>query len=927
MTTIRTSGSQLETGGPASGNSRRLPHSDRRRVLVDWNETDTEYPRDACFHELFEEQAGRSPDAIAAIFENIAVTYEQLNGRANAVAARLRDLRVGPEILVALYMERSIEMLVGLLGILKAGGAYVPLDPSYPLSRLQFILADSGARILLTHRTLENRLPADDLQVLFADGSPEASPGTTLNAASGVTAENLAYVIYTSGSTGRPKGALIPHRGLVNYLTWAVRAYEMDAGEGAPVHSSLSFDLTVTAILAPLLAGKCVHLLPEGEGVNSLSASLQKGVLFSLVKITPPHLELLSQQLPAVARVNTRVLVVGGENLLAESLRSWRAASPETVIVNEYGPTETVVGCCVYRVPSGDDLAGSVPIGRPIANTQLYVLDEFLEPVAIGEEGELFIGGDGVARGYLNQPELTAERFLTNPFREGPGARMYRTGDRVRYRADGNLEFLGRFDEQVKIRGYRIELGEIEAVLLDHPSVQQAVVVVRGETQASRSIVAYLVARNDKVVNVREIRELVRGTLPNYMVPSAFLLLDAVPLTPNGKIDRAALPAPDRSGRGLKAEYRVPTNARERLLASILENLFEIRPIGLDDDFFGLGGNSLIAARLSTEIEKKFGKRVSPAVLLRAPTVGSLLRVVDREPETGPSWTSLVPIQTEGSLPPLFCLHAGAGTILFYQELARTLGPDQPVYGLQAQGLYGGAPPQETVEEMAAHYIREIRTLQGKGPYFLAGFCFGAILAFEMAQQLRSAGETLGLLVALDGAAPHYDYSSDPAARPAPSPRSLRSRVVAQWRKFLSLSGRRRLAYVRHKIANQWANRTVAAQYRLGEWFRRRGRPLPGPIRRFYFLWKHEESERRYQPRVYPGDMVIFETAGLFRDRNLGWKNLVGGALEVCEIPGEHREHRDLLSGDFVRALSDELTRLIRSAASGRNAGKSATVR
>ena len=889
----------------------RLTGAERKRVLFEWNDTAAEYPRDRCFHRLFEDQVGRTPAATAVVFGRDTLTYEHLNARANAMAHRLQSMGVGPEALVAIFMERSIEMLVALLAVLKAGGAYVPLDPTYPSSRLEFMLKDCGSRVLLTQRRLEGRLPTQGLEVLYAEEESVPPEAVVQNPDSGVKSENLAYVIYTSGSTGQPKGALIPHRGLVNYLSWAIRAYEVAAGEGAPVHSSLSFDLTVTSLLAPLLVGRRVQLLPPGEGVESLAEALQTNEQFSLIKITPAHLELLSQQLPAgQASGHARFLVVGGENLLAENLRFWRESAPETVVINEYGPTETVVGCCVYRVPSGGELTGSVPIGRPISNTQLYVLDESLEPVAIGDEGELFIGGDGVARGYLNQPLLTAQKFLPDPFRNEHGGCLYRTGDRVRYRPDGNLEFLGRLDDQVKIRGYRIELGEIESVLMKHPSVGEAVVVARGEAHASRSIVAYLVPERDEALDVSLVGELARLNLPTYMVPSAFVVLKSLPLTPNGKVDRRALPAPERAERGIRAEYRPPVTSRERRLTSIFESVFEIQPIGIGDDFFALGGNSLTAARVLTGIQKAFGKRISPAVLLRAPTVESLARVVEEEPSKQ-QWTSLVPIQPEGSRRPLFCLHAGAGTILFYQELARTLGSDQPVYGLQARGLYGDASPQATVEEMASHYIREMRTVQPSGPYALAGFCFGAILAFEMAHQLLAAGETVGLLVSLDGAAPHYDYSADAQTRESSAGASVVSKISREWMRLLALPANRRLQYVRQKVVNQWIARTIKSQYRLGEWLRERGRPVPAAIRRFYFLWHHEETERKYQPKVYPGRMVIFETAGLFHDRNLGWKDLLGEGLEIHEIAGEHKAHRDLLTGDFVRSLSDELTRLL----------------
>ena len=447
-----------------------LPESERRRVLVDWNAT-AERSQEVPFHQLFEAQADRTPEAVAVTCGDRSLTYRALDARANQLAHHLRELGVGPDVRVALCVARSPEMVVGLLGILKASGAYVPLDPTYPPERLRWMLTDSGAPVLLTQQPLLERLPSHSAAVVCLDRDGETlARNPTRRPVGGASAGNLAYVIYTSGSTGHPKGVMIEQRGLSNYLTWAIRAYDVAAGRGAPVHSSISFDLTITGLLAPLLVGGRIALLGEELGIEALPEALRRESDYSLVKITPAHLQLLAQQVaPAEAIGRTRAFIIGGEQLTGEQMAFWQEHAPDTLLVNEYGPTETVVGCCVYRVGRDERFGGAVPIGRPIANTRLYVLDRHLEPVPVGVAGELYIGGVGVARGYLNRPRLTAEAFLPDPFGDEPGARLYRTGDRCRWRADGNLEYLGRVDHQVKVRGYRIELGEIEASLVRAP--------------------------------------------------------------------------------------------------------------------------------------------------------------------------------------------------------------------------------------------------------------------------------------------------------------------------------------------------------------------------------------------------------------------------------------------------------------------------
>jgi amino acid adenylation domain-containing protein len=600
-----------------------LTETERQLMLVEWNDTEKEYPRDRCVHELFERQAELTPDAVALKFEERRVTYRELNRRSNQLAHYLRTLGVGPEVLVGLCVERSPDMVVGILGILKAGGAYVPLDPAYPMERLAFMLEDARVGVLLTERRLVERVAVHPLAqkrvvCLDADWEPIAEESER-NPESGVSPNNLAYVIYTSGSTGRPKGAMVRHRGLVNYLTWCNLAYPVVDGQGSVVHSPIAFDLTVTSLFAPLLRGRRVALVSEELGMEGLSTALSQEGDLSLIKITPLHLQLLGQQLsPEQAGGRTRAFIIGGENLLPEHIAFWQKHAPQTALINEYGPTETVVGCCVYRVGDEESVATSIPIGRPIINTRLYILDERLQPVPIGVTGELYVGGAGVGRGYLNRPDLTAERFLPDPFSAEPGARLYKTGDLARYLPTGNIECRGRADHQVKIRGFRIELGEIESVLDQHGAVRESVVVTREELPGEKSLVAYWVAAEGQTISPSELRSFLKEKLPDYMVPSAFVALDALPLTPNGKVDRRALPDPGRTRSAVTSEetFEAPRTAVESLIAEVWQDVLQVDRVGVQDNFFDLGGHSLLSLQVLLRLEKQLRIRMSPRDLI-----------------------------------------------------------------------------------------------------------------------------------------------------------------------------------------------------------------------------------------------------------------------------------------------------------------------
>lgn len=599
---------------------------DEQAQLRRWNDTCADFPQ-VCTHELFERQVLRDPDGIAVTFRQTKLTYRELNGRANQLAHHIQRRGVKPNVLVGVCLERSPELIVALLAVWKAGGAYVPLDPSYPKERLSFMIEDARPLLVLTQRTCASLLGTPGEQLICVDtGWTAVAEESADNLATITSPSDLAYVMYTSGSTGKPKGAMIVHRGLVNYLWWAIRTYPVEPGRPVPVHTSISFDLTVTSLYTTLLGGATAELLPEDVGAQNLLAALLEGNR-GLVKITPAHLELLGKQIAADEAVGmARAFVIGGENLLAETLQLWRDHAPATRLFNEYGPTETVVGCCVHEVQVADPRSGSVCIGKPIANTQLYVLDENMRPVPPGVVGELFIGGAGVGVGYLNRPDLTAERFVPDRFSAVSGARLYKSGDLARYRRDGTLEYLGRADDQVKIRGYRIELGEIEAALAAAPGVQSCAVVARDDEPGNKQLVGYVVASDNESPASAKLRAFLEKSLPEYMVPAQFVFLDSLPLTHNGKIDRKGLPAPAKAITGAGGPPRSET---EKIIAAIWTELLQLEGLGIEDDFFDLGGQSITAVGLVARLREVFEFNLELATLFERPTIAGLAEAID----------------------------------------------------------------------------------------------------------------------------------------------------------------------------------------------------------------------------------------------------------------------------------------------------------
>ncbi|MBW4632891.1 MAG: amino acid adenylation domain-containing protein [Iphinoe sp. HA4291-MV1] len=660
-----------------------LSTNEQHQLLFEWNNTQIEYPTDKCIHQLFEQQVERTPDAVAVVFENQQLTYQQLNARANQLAHYLQTLGVGPEILIGICVERSLEMIVGLLGILKAGGAYVPLDPAYPQERLSFMLSDSQVKVLLTQQKLAANLPEHTAPVVCLDADWGVICGQTQdNPSTGVQASNLAYVIYTSGSTGKPKGVLVAHQGLCNLALEQIRIFDVQSHSRVLQFASFSFDASISEVVMTLCAGARL-CLGTRESLLPGPALIELMHNGGITHATLPPSALAA--MPTVELPDWQTIIVAGEACPPNLVAQW---SGNRRFFNGYGPTESTV-CATTALCT--DAKGVPPIGRPIANTQVYILDRHLQPVPIGVPGELYIGGAGLARGYLNRPELTLEKFIPNPFEnskspyaqsagsanaqacpmgkigvssgdaqgtEGTSAPtslkiqnskvslLYKTGDLVRYLADGNIEFLGRIDQQVKIRGFRIELGEIEALLSQHPSVQEAVAIAREDQPGNKRLVAYIVS-NLNPPSTSELHGLLKQKLPDYMVPSAFVMLSSLPLTPNGKIDRKALPAPNIE-LSLKDNFVAPRNPTEEVLANLWTELLGVK-VGIHDNFFELGGHSLLATQVISRLREAFSVELPIRCLFELPTVIELAKVIQqmKDKDSGLQLPTIAPISRD----------------------------------------------------------------------------------------------------------------------------------------------------------------------------------------------------------------------------------------------------------------------------------------
>jgi amino acid adenylation domain-containing protein len=677
-----------------------LTADERQKLLVEWNATQQEYPVAQCFHDLFAAQAKRTPQSIAVVCGGRSLTYQELDVQSNRLAHYLRSLGVGPEVLVGVCLERSVDLLVSLLGVHKAGGAYVPLDPAYPRERLGFMLGDAKAAVLLTQRSLLGILPSHTAQVVCVDERTWNMAGHDDAPVSGVTPNHLAYVIYTSGSTGKPKGVQIPHQAMVNFLCSFRREPGMSATDVLLAVTTLSFDIAVLELFLPLMVGARVVIAPrdvasDGERLAAALADCSANVM----QATPVTWRLLlaaGWQAPKGFR-----MLCGGEALDRELAGQLCAAEGE--LWNVYGPTETTVWSAVHKIHTAAD---SVSIGRPIANTQIYILDTHLQPTPIGVPGEMFIGGDGLARGYLHRADLTAERFVDHPFSENSGDRLYRTGDRVRYLANGNIEFQGRLDRQIKIRGFRVELPEIETILLQHPAVREAAVTVIGDVASGQRLAAYLAPRDDQPLDPREVKRYLGGKLPDYMIPAVFVLLEALPRTPNGKVDRNALPAPVAQTADSSIGEGAPRAGSEEVVAGLWAEVLHLERVGRNENFFDLGGHSLLATQLVSRIRQTLSIDLPLRTLFEAPTVAELAVRIEMARSTGldRGRAKMEPVDRQGELELSFAQQR----LWFLDQLE----PGNPFYNLPVAARLQGQLDAPALQHSLDHLVRRHESLR-----------------------------------------------------------------------------------------------------------------------------------------------------------------------------------------------------------------------
>ncbi|MDZ7955197.1 amino acid adenylation domain-containing protein [Nostoc sp. DedQUE09] len=904
-----------------------LTVQERQELLIDWNDTKRDYPENKCFHQLFEAQVEKTPNAIALVFDKQQLTYRELNIQANQLAHYLKKLGVVPDVLVGICVERSPQMIIALLAILKAGGAYLPLDPSLPQERLNFILEDAQVSILLTHCSLAPLFKegwGDLLSIVYIDKDwATITQHSQENPTTCVTSDNLAYIIYTSGSTGKPKGVLLQHRGLSNLAKAQIEIFNLQPSNHILQFASLSFDASIFEIVMALQTGATLYLANKESllpGQSLLKLLREKAITH--VTLPPAVLAVLStESLPAL-----QTIICAGESCTDDIVKRW--CNSQRRFFNAYGPTEATVWSTVAEIST---ISEKPPIGRPIANTQIYILDKDLQPLPIGISGELYISGDGLAQGYVNRPELTTEKFIPNPFNDKKGARLYKTGDLARYRPDGDIEFLDRIDNQVKIRGFRIELSEIETVLSQHQSVQKAVVIVKENISGDKYLVPYIVPNIETQNFLSLLRKFLKEKLPEYMIPKAFVVLDSLPLTANGKVDRLALTQLNTpNSHSIDKTFIAPRTPTESNLAKIWAEVLNIERVGIYDNFFDLGGDSLLTVRLLKQIHKQFENELLLSTLFLNPTIESLATALSSKADSLP-WSPLVPIQPAGANPVFFCIHPVFGVVFPYYELAHNLGKNQPFYGLQPIGLDGKSSPLTRIEDMATHYIEALRSVQPKGPYFLGGWSFGGWVAFEMAQQLQKSGEEVALLAVLDTLAPipgnvpslasGFKFMLTTVARYiwpffldyfyliiAIANNRINS-LTSRWANFNKIV-RLQTNLFSHLILKEDATANVIPEEsKLRLLSELAIRPM---LRVFY---ANSQAVLNYVPQAYPKRINLFRTkvqsSIAKEDPSMGWDRLTVGGTEIHHIPGNHLT---MLRKPHIQVLAAQLRACIEKA-------------
>ncbi len=866
-----------------------LTPPERQLMLEDWNRTQREYPQSDCLPQLFETQVERTPDAVAVSMRQKELRYRELNARANRLARYLQTLGARPGVTVGIGLERSLEMVIALLAVLKTGAAYVPLDPEFPRDRLRYMSENASLAVVLTSASLADRFDTQVCRLLCLDREMERiAQEADHNLGSIATPQDLAYILYTSGSTGQPKGVEIPHRALVNFLSSILREPGCSAHDVMLSVTTISFDIFGLELYVPLVAGARVEIADRAVAMDGRQ-------LRDLCERARPT---IMQATPATWRMLVEAGWLGSKSLTVlcggEALPSDLAASlldRSIALWNMYGPTETTIWSTLEKVER------EITIGRPIANTDVYILDQYLQPVPIGVSGELYIGGHGLARGYRGQPELTTERFIPHPFSQELHSRLYRTGDLARYRVDGRIVHLGRVDHQVKIRGFRVELGEIEVALSRHPSIRQTVVTARDDRSGNKQLVAYVVCQGRLMPSQADLRSFLHSQIPDYMIPSLFMFLTEMPLTANNKIDRKALPAPTLAP-SPAVVHVAPSDHMHVQMAALWQQTFGINPIGIHDNFFDLGGHSLKAAQLFYLIEQVYGRHLPLATLFQAPTIATLTSVLTQN-QWGPPWQSLVAMQPSGSGIPVFLVPGVGGDVLWFAQFARLLGQTHPVYGLQARGFDGNAEPFDSVPEMAQQYIAEIRTRFPEGPYVIIGACTGGLVAYEMAQQLVKQNAAVTLVIMNSWHPSSYRAHQSDLSIERSLPLTILSLATLTCDQLWHAPLKEWLPLMRRKY------KKLLALFRTS----------PENEQRQHQIKRIEQAmfraAARYMMRPYSGRILTFVASQRVteHDTRYGWRELAEGGHQTIEVAT--RRTADLLASPHVEEVVPHILRFI----------------
>jgi amino acid adenylation domain-containing protein len=830
---------------------------EHHKILVEFNQTAADFPQDTRLHDFVAHQAMATPDATAVTCGKEAISYRDLNTRANQLANYLVQRGAGPEVLIGVHSERSVAMLVAILGVLKSGSAYVPLDPMYPRERINHILEDSRAPLVLTQESIAGDLPGFGGQCILLDRDwPQISQESAAEPLTSVSPSNLAYVLFTSGSTGRPKGVAIEHHSAATFVYWAQKAFSPEQLAGVLLSTSICFDLSIFEMFVPLSVGGKVIIADNALFLPSLPAKDE----VTLINTVPSAMAELLRMNGVPKSVNT--VNLAGEALPETLVEQIYANTKASQVYNLYGPTEDTTYSTYTLVPSG----ARVTIGRPIANSQAYILDAERKPVPIGVPGELYLAGAGLARGYYGRPDLTSERFVASPFAADPTARMYRTGDLARFLPDGNIDYLGRIDSQVKLRGFRIELGEIETVLLEHHDVEQVVVVVREDRPGDKRLVAYVVLKVGRDIDIAGIQAYLERSVPGYMVPSAFVKLSALPMTDNGKVSRRSLPLPDWSRDELR-NRKTPADQLELMLVKVWERVLGVSGIGVDDNFFDLGGHSLLAVRLLSEVEKVVGRKVPLASLFRGATVASQSKLLREGTEADPEPLVMEYQPGQPGTSPFFAIAAPGVRSLGYALLARNLGETQPSYKLQASGPRVEGRPLNWSElcGLAQQYIAGMRAVQPEGPYYIVAMCGGCQIAEQMILQLESQGQKVALFAVFD------TWVLEHAHRRW-GWRLLGVQERLRWLSRASLSEQ-----------FEWAQRALTRRVQV--WIGKRRASQP---------WAEAYWPQDFKPPRFLAPVILFKRPKqpyyYVDDPLMGWGARSEGGVRTYEINGSHHE-------------------------------------